>query len=228
MLTNLLLSYEHPLRIFWVILGTYLALLYLPYDITAHEFVQHSYRSILIILVGWGLYNYVSQHSRGLFRFARKIEIDEDSMLIPFLEKIGKFLILAIIFVAVLSEWNIEIGTFIAGLGIGGLAFALAAQDTIGNFFGGVIIITEKPFSKGDWIETPTVEGTVEDITFRSTQIRTFADSLVTVPNSTLANEPITNWSLMGKRQISFNLAIDKVTSPDKLEQATEKKLRLI
>jgi len=73
---------------------------------------------------------------------------------------------------------------------------------------GGFVILTDKPFSIGDWIQTSSLEGTVEDINFRSTKIRTFADALVTVPNSTLAKEPITNWSRMGKRRITFRLTV--------------------
>ncbi|WP_187959447.1 mechanosensitive ion channel domain-containing protein, partial [Bacillus mojavensis] len=86
---------------------------------------------------------------------------------------------------------------------LGGLAFALAAKDTISNFFGGIIIITEKPFTIGDWVETSTVTGSVEDITFRSTRFRTAQGALVTVPNSTLSMEAITNWTRMTKRQIT-------------------------
>jgi MscS family membrane protein len=80
------------------------------------------------------------------------------------------------------------------------------------------VIITEKPFTIGDWIKTPSVEGVVEDITFRSTKIRTFAQAVVTVPNATLSNEPIINWAKMGKRQIAFHLNLNYNTPKEKLE----------
>ncbi|WP_227521898.1 mechanosensitive ion channel family protein [Bacillus solitudinis] len=219
--TNLLLSFERPLRVFWIILGTYLALAYLPFHITTFQFVQGMYRSVIIILLGWGLYNFTSTNSSVFFRMARKIDLDEHSMLVPFVSKLLRFGVIAITVVIVGGEWGYNINGFVAGLGLGGLAFALAAQETIGNFFGGIIIITEKPFSKGDWIETPTVEGIVEDITFRSTQIRTFADSVITVPNSTLSNEPITNWSKMNKRRVTFSLGVMYSTPKEKLEVCT-------
>jgi MscS family membrane protein len=88
--------------------------------------------------------------------------------------------------------------------------------------FGGMVIFLDKPFTIGDWISTPSVEGTVEDITFRSTKIRTFAHALVTVPNATLANEPITNWSRMGKRRITFHLGVTYTTSRSKLEKCVQ------
>ncbi len=86
-------------------------------------------------------------------------------------------------------------------------------------FFGGVVIITDKPFSIGDWIESSSVEGVVEDINFRSTKVRTFAQALVTVPNSVLANEAITNWTKMGRRQISFKLGVTYSTPKEKLDK---------
>lgn len=107
--------------------------------------------------------------------------------------------------------------------GLGGLAFALAAQDSLSNLFGGMVIIVDKPFTVGDWISTPSVEGIVEDITFRSTKVRTFAQAIVTVPNSKLANEPITNWAAMGKRQITFHLKVAYSTPRAKLEKCVER-----
>ena len=126
--------------------------------------------------------------------------------MIPFLSKILRVIIVVIAISVVAQEFDYNVSSFVAGLGIGGLAISLAAKDALANFFGGFVIITEKPFSIGDWIKTSTVEGTVEEITFRSTRVRTFADAVVTVPNATLANDSITNWSKMGKRQIQFHV----------------------
>lgn len=221
--TNVLLAFERPLRTFFVILGTYLALSYLKFDISTMIFVQKTYQSLLFLLIGWGFYNFASENSSLLLGLAKKFQLEQESMLLPFLSKIIRFTIIALTFAIILDVFGYNIGAFVAGLGLGGLAFALAAQDTVANFFGGVVIIVEKPFKKGDWILTPTVEGTVEDITFRSTTIRTFADALVTVPNSKLVNEPITNWSLMRKRRISFQLGVSYQTSHEKLKRVTKK-----
>ena len=88
------------------------------------------------------------------------------------------------------------------------LTVALAAKDSASNLFGGLIIIADKPFAVDDWIETPDLEGVVTDITLRSTRIRTFKDAEVIVPNSTLANSQIINWSRMKKRRVSFHLGL--------------------
>ncbi|MEW6622795.1 MAG: mechanosensitive ion channel family protein [Bacillota bacterium] len=217
--TKLLLSFEKPLQIFFVILGIYLSFRYLPLTEYQEALAVHFFRTSIIILTAWGFYNFTGTCS-GLFnKIQEKLDIQMDKILIPFLSKILRFLILFIAGVLIADEWGFEISTFIAGLGLGGLAFALAAKDTASNMFGGVVIILDKPFSIGDWIETPTVEGTVEDISFRSTKVRTFAHALVTVPNSTLANQPITNWTRMGKRRITFNLGVTYSTPRDKLEK---------
>src|SRR5699024_10501115 len=123
----------------------------------------------------------------------------------------------------ILEVFNYKISGFITGLGLGGLAFSLAAKDALSNLFGGIIIITEKPFTIDDWIMTPSVEGTIEDISFRSTKVRTFAQALVTVPNATLANEPITNWSKMGKRQITFQLKLTYDTPKESIKTITSR-----
>lgn len=223
--TNILLAFERPLRVFFVVLGAYLSLEYLDSveKMKMASWIGNVYASFIIALLGWGLYNYTSEHSSLFYRFTKKIELDEDSMIVPFLSKLLRFAIIAITLAIILEKWGYKVNGLVAGLGLGGLAFALAAQDTISNFFGGVIIVTERPFSKGDWILTPTVEGTVEDITFRSTKIRTFANALVTVPNSKLASEAITNWSEMKKRRITFNLRIAYHTPREKLEKVTRR-----
>ncbi len=222
--TNVLLAFEKPLRTFFIIVGTYVALIYLPVRPDVMLTLEKVYGSSIILLVGWGLYNFTAENSSLFMRMFNHIDEDEEkSMLIPFLSKGLRFLVIALTLTIVLGVWDIQITGLVAGLGLGGLAFALAAQDTVSNFFGGVIIITEKPFQKGDWIETPTVTGVVEDITFRSTKIRTFADSVVTVPNSTLANEPITNWAQMGKRRITFSLGVTYSTPKEKLETVARK-----
>jgi MscS family membrane protein len=144
-------------------------------------------------------------------------------MLLPFINKGIKVIVVIVGITVIAKEWRYDLGALLTGLGLGGLAFALAAQDTLANMFGGMTIMLDKPFSVGDWILTPDVEGTVEDIGFRSTRIRTFAHALVTVPNSTLAKTAITNWSRMGKRRITFNLRIKYQTTAEKMNILLEK-----
>jgi MscS family membrane protein len=212
-------AYERPLRWLFVIIGIYVAIDYFPYIQQENLFILKALRISIIFLITWGLVNLSSKSSILFLKLNKHTSIEIDQILIPFLSKAIRFIVIAISFTVILQEFDYDISGFVAGLGLGGLAFALAAQEVVKNLFGGIVIITEKPFSIGNWIQTPSVEGIVEDINFRSTIIRTFADALITIPNSTLSNEPITNWSAMGKRRINFNLGVEYHTPKDKLEK---------
>nr|WP_277998717.1 mechanosensitive ion channel family protein [Moorella sulfitireducens] len=178
------------------------------------------FRSYLVILVAWALYILAGPDSAFCRELRRNFDIN--NILVPFLSKAIRFVVFAIALMVIAVEWNYNISGLVTGLGLGGLAISLAAKDTLANMFGGMVIFLDKPFTIGDWISTPSVEGTVEDITFRSTRIRTFAHAQVTLPNATLANEPITNWSRMGKRRITFHLGVTYDTSRSKLERCIQ------
>jgi len=139
--------------------------------------------------------------------------------IVIFFTKITKVIIIVLSFLIILGEFGVNINGLITGVGLGGLTFALAAQDTASNIFGGLVIISDKPFAVGDWIQTSSIEGVVEDITFRSTRIRTFDDALTIVPNSTLASASITNWSKMNKRKIKFLIGLCYNTRPSQIKK---------
>ncbi|MCK9251150.1 MAG: mechanosensitive ion channel family protein [Clostridiales bacterium] len=122
-----------------------------------------------------------------------------------------------------LRVWGFDISGLLAGLGIGGLALSLAAQDTFSNLLGGLTIMTDHAFSIGDVITTPDVEGIVEDIGFRSTKVRTFTQMQVTVPNSRLSSNTVTNLSRVIKRRIRFSINLEYGTTPDQIRSLIEK-----
>ncbi len=217
---KLLLAFEGPLKAFIVVLGIYFAFVYLPLTPYQDLLVLKFFRGFIIAIITWALYNLIGAY---LFEeLGSKLGLQIDKILIPFLTKVLRFIVIVLGLSIIAQEWGYNVSGFIAGLGLGGLAFALAAKDAIANIFGGIVIITDKPFSIGDWILTPSVEGTVEDISFRSTKVRTFANALVTVPNATLSNEAITNWTRMGKRRVSFYLGVTYTTTREKLEQCVK------
>ncbi|MBK5442102.1 mechanosensitive ion channel family protein [Peribacillus sp. TH16] len=220
---NLMLALEQPMRWLIVLLGVILSLYYFPIDIPSDELKSKIYRSFFAFLFFWTMINISSILTILFPKLVSKFGLEVDLIVMPFFTKIIKIIIMALGFSIIAEEWGFNVNGFVAGLGLGGLAFALAAKDTVSNFFGGIVIVTEKPFTIGDWIKTPSVEGTIEDITFRSTKVRTFAQALVTVPNATLSNEPIINWSKMGKRQIAFHLGINFTTPKDKLENVIKR-----
>lgn len=215
--SRIVVAFQKPVQILFLVLGIYGALTYLTVNPSRDLLLVELLRSAVIILVAWGLYGLVDEKLLLSDEFQEKLNVD--GILIHFFSKIIRFLIFVLAICVVAQEWDYEISSLIAGLGLGGLAFALAAKDTLANFFGGMVIIMDKPFSLGDWIATPSVEGFVENISFRSTRVKTFAQAMVTVPNSTLANEAIINWSRMGKRRINFSLGVTYDTSSEKLKR---------
>jgi MscS family membrane protein len=217
--TKIFLAFERPLGWGFIIIGLYVAMDYFPFIEQHNALFLKFLRSMVIVLITWGLFNLSSPTTGILISVNEKINNKIDLILLPFISRTIRVILIAISISVIGQEFDYDVNGLVAGLGLGGLAFALAAKEAVGNLIGGIVIVTEKPFSIGEWILTPSVEGTVEDINFRSTKIRTFSQALVTVPNSTLANEPITNWSRMGKRRITFHLGLNYNTSKDKIER---------
>jgi len=185
---------------------------------TIDTFVLNVYASAVTVFFVWVLYNSTDESQVFFTDFMKIFDIEVDKLLIPFMSKVFRLVLMIIAIALIASTWGFDVGTFVAGLGIGGLAFALAAKDTLANMFGGAVLITEKPFTLGDWIIVGDVEGTVEDINFRSTKIRKFNKSIVTVPNSRVADSNIINFSKRNIRRISYELKIHIDSSVDEVK----------
>jgi len=131
-----------------------------------------------------------------------------------------------VLYVFQLLGYNVS--SLLAGLGIGGLAVALALQDTLSNFFGSVFIFLDRPFMVGDWVKIGDIEGIVEDIGFRSTRIRTWLKTLVSIPNKNVANATIDNWSRMPRRRVFQTIGVTYETTADQMEQAVKEIKKII
>ncbi|SHH02387.1 MscS family membrane protein [Thermosyntropha lipolytica DSM 11003] len=210
-------AFEKPLSALFIISGLFFALKYLPLSAQLDLLLNKFWRSFLIIIITWGFYSLSGSHSSLAEEL--KVKLNLDYTIIQFFSKVARILIVIIALLVLAEEWDYDVSGLIAGLGLGGLAFALAAKDALANIFGGIVVILDKPFAVGDWIKTPSIEGTVEEISFRSTKIRAFDQALITMPNSALANEPITNYSRMGKRRVRFYLGVTYGTPPEKIER---------
>ena len=215
----LVIAFEGPVRSLLVVIGVYIALQCLPLSLTVMSIASNLFRSAIIIYITLGFYNLAGGDI--LKELSEKLNLEQS--VIGFTAKMLRFIIVALSITVIAQEWDYDISGFVAGLGLGGLAFALAARDTASNIFGGIAIILDKPFTVGDWILTPSVEGTVEDMSLRTTKVRTFANALVTVPNSVLVNEAVTNWSRMQKRQIFFHLGVAYTTPRAKLQECVDR-----
>jgi MscS family membrane protein len=157
------------------------------------------------------------------FQFEKSAIVSEnkfDNVLVPMLKKTAKVLVIAFGGLLVAHSLTFDVASILAGLGIGGVAVALAAKDTISNLFGSITVILDRPFNIGDYVVLDkNVEGTVEQVGFRSTRIRTPTNSLVTMPNSVLANLPIDNYGMRSYKRFKTVLQIEYGISEEKIQQ---------
>lgn len=178
---------------------------------------------LFTVLAGtWAAWCFSDLISEILSVKAQQTKTKFDDVLIPLLRKTAKVLIVAFGLIYGARALNIPVLPMLTSLGIGGLAFAFAAKDTIENFFGSVAVILDRPFEVGDWVVIGDVEGTVEEVGFRSTRIRTFYNSQVTVPNATLVRATVDNYGRRRYRRIRTHIGIQYDTPPDKIVAFTE------
>ncbi len=208
-----------PAVFIFVILGVYLALRILGIEV---ELINRILKSLIIFVVAWTAYNGVIAFESRIFAFAGRFGKDLEREIGGFLIKISKAFVLVVGGVAILQEWGINVSALLASLGLGGLAFALAAKDTAANLFGGLTVLADKSMKVGDWIKIGDVEGIVEDIGLRTTKIRSFEKSLITVPNQVLANQSLENFSRRGVRRIKMTIGVTYSTTGDQMRRILE------
>ena len=137
-------------------------------------------------------------------------------------ESVGRVTVVVIGAFVIAGYAGVDLNGLIAGLGITGLALALAAKDSVSNIFGAVSILVDQPFNVGDWIIVDGVEGEVVNIGLRTTLIRTSADTMITVPNSNMVNSPVKNFSKRRFRRILPKFGFEEDSNPAKLKQFCE------
>ncbi len=218
---SLVKASEKPLKLFILFYGVYEALKTIGFDDLNLNVISTCRLIKLagVVTVCYFFYNLTLENSI-LHKTIHKNN-DSNGIVFPFVSIIIRIVIVVFGVVIIANEFGFT--GFITGLGISGIAFALAAQDTFSNLFGGMVIVLDKPFSIGDWVQSSDIEGVIEEITFRSTKIRTFAEAVVTVPNSKLANSNIINWTQRDKRRIHFKFTLDYNTSVDKINTCIQR-----
>lgn len=212
-----------PVRWVIVALGISLTVNILNFDQTINLVGSVISRTILIIAAFFAalrIFGLITFDRDTILRFTG-ISIQE--RLIPFLRTAIQMILVILAIVIILQEWGFEVNGLIASLGIVGLAFSLAAQDTVSNLFGFTAIVGDNPFKVGDFINTPDVSGIVEHVGVRSTRVRQLNQAIVTVPNSKLANAVILNWSRLSKRWVDFKLGVTYSTNARQMRALLER-----
>jgi len=201
--------------IYFIILLTtlFIKILQLPIEVVSWVLLLlNAAKPFVITIVFYKIVDIVAMYFAKL---AEKTESTLDDQLVPLLRKTLKAFVVIIGTLYVLKEGlQVDIVPFLTGLSIGGLAFALAAQDTIKNFFGSIMIFIDKPFQVGDWITSGDVDGTVEEVGFRSTRVRTFRNSVMYIPNGKIADATIDNHGLRQYRRFYTTLTVTYDTPP--------------
>ncbi|MDN5200906.1 mechanosensitive ion channel family protein [Fulvivirgaceae bacterium BMA10] len=192
--------------VFWL-LTILVPALQLPIN-TYYKYIVLGLKAAQAVFATMVFYYLVDLISEYFKRLAEKTETTLDDQLVPLVRKALKTFVVIVGGFYVLASLNVPIIPVLTGLSIGGLAFALAAQDTIKNFFGSFMIFVDKPFQIGDWITTSDIDGTVEEVGFRSTRVRTFRNSVVYVPNGNLADSTVDNHGLRVFRRFYTQIAI--------------------
>lgn len=215
-------AFFKPLKVFFIILGIYLAIVFLRTPLQINEqvmdIVTKAFKIISVIEIAVGLANSFTSKTILGKKLRKSLSDKMDDTVFEFVLKITRVLIYIIAIFLVLAILEINLTGLVAGLGLGGVIVTLAAQDTAKNLLGGLVIFIDKPFVVGDWIQMDNYEGTIEDITFRTTRIRTFENALVNIPNAIIADASVTNWSKMEKRRYKTNLCVELDTPLEKLD----------
>jgi len=175
--------------------------------------------SMLILNIYWLLWSTLNGVISVIYKAVYKNSVDLTTNLGSFILKILKIFIIIVAASSIFGLWGINVSALIASLGLGGLAFALAAKDTAANLFGSIAILVDNSIKVGDWIKVNRVEGIVEDIGMRTTKIRTFYKSLIIVPNQIVANSDIENFSRRDKRRIKMRIRLTYNTSKEQIEK---------
>jgi len=213
---RILSALKGPLTFVFIIIGVrlFFALLFLETNL-----VNMIINSMIAYNLFWAIYE-LSYALRGIVyhftsRFNPELSYEMGNFILAFIRGV----IIATGMGVILQVWGINVSGLIAGLGIGGLAFALAAKDTAANLFGSIALLLDKSIRIGEWIKIDGVEGVVEDIGMRTTKIRSFQKSLITLPNQMIANSPIENFSRRGIRRIKMSIGVTYNTTSEQMEK---------
>jgi MscS family membrane protein len=222
------ISLEKPIMLGVMLLAIWLAANRLQLADEVYAMIKKSYDVLVILNITW----FFSRFAGVLIEAEPSVAVKKqpvirqryiiDPKLYPIFKRTVLIIVWTIGIIMALNNAGIQVAALLSTLGIGGIAFALAAQDTIKNIFGGFTIITNKPFRIGDTVKIDSIEGTVVDIGLRSTRILNYDKRIVTIPNFKVMDSFITNISSEHGRRVVMELGLTYNTSPEKMQEAIQ------
>ena len=212
-------SLESPIKFAVMLLGIWIAIHRLVYPDNFVKTIDNAYRILIVLDITWVFARLIG----GLLEiYLRKDSTGQTHKMMPIIKRTALVLVWIIGIVMALSNIGVNISALLGTLGIGGIAFALAAQDTVKNIFGAFTIFTDKPFNIGDTIRVDSFEGTVIDVGARSTKIMDYDKRIITFPNYKITDANIINISSEPKRRVVLNLGLTYDTTPEKMKEALD------
>jgi MscS family membrane protein len=188
----------------------------------ALEVLQSAVRLFGVVMGAWAAFRVADFVAAGLAQRAARTESKLDDLLVPLVRKSIKCLAIIVASIASLQVLGLAVGPLLASVGLGGLAVAFAAKDTIENFFGSIAVIADRPFEVGDTVNVGGVVGEVQEVGFRSTRLRTQAGSSVTLPNATLVRATVEKLAPLRERPSTITLRLDSGAPMDDVVAACE------
>jgi len=207
-----------PLGWIFNLVAVYFALLILKLPETVIGTAVLVLQTMGTVFVAWSVFVLVDAVAAYLGEMADRTDNVLDDHLVPLLKRVLRIVVIAVTVITIIQQWGYDVTSLIAGLGIGGLAFALAAQSTLSNWFGSFMILTDRPFLVGDYVRSEHGEGVVQDIGMRSTKILSFEDTTITIPNSDLATTAVENLTMNKSMNVKLEIGLMYSTTRPQME----------
>ncbi len=219
----LLNASKEPIVFLVTLLSSWYGLERLSFTEGIDNMVAHVYYFLVTLGATWLIVRLIDAFIEEYLKpLAEKTESDFDDQLLPILQKGSRFLFWTLGIIVALNNAGYNVGAIIAGMGIGGIAFAMAAKESIANIFGGFTIFSDKPFRINDRIKINGFDGTVTEIGIRSTRLKTLEGRVVTIPNSKFIDGMVENVTLEPSRKVILNLGLTYSTTPEQMELAMD------
>ncbi len=212
-----------PMLFALTLVGFWIGIKRLSMPANVMEMMADAYKFLLVISATW----FISRAVSTFINVVLKEKVNDESSrmdehALSLIKKVSSFVIWSIGVITALNNAGVDVGALIAGLGIGGVAIALAAQDTAKNIFAGMMILFDRPFKIGELITIDGTTGYVEDMGIRSTKLRTYSGQLVVIPNYKTADSNLTNITREPSRRIELNVGLTYSTTPEQMRQAMD------
>jgi len=211
---------EEPIAIAFVLLGFWLAYSHLVFE-GSGETIAKIFQIAFVLDLTWLVSRLLDAIVEGLLiRSAARSESSMINQIGPILRKTLRSVVWILGVITAMNNAGFDVAAMLAGVGIGGLAMAMAAKDFVANIFGGVTVFVDKPFKVGDRIVVNGIDGTVQEIGIRSSRLITLQGRLVTIPNNSFTNSPVENITAEPSRKVSITLGLTYDTAPEKVQLA--------